>query len=432
MAYGMIDGFKGGTNIESFEYESNGVLCHRAEARALWSVMEKQPTSSILKPGKEIKLFINPKNERRIKSTIEVSLTEDRRRGGWYFNVMANPNSVFKGHNRTGSLLVVRQVKRMFDFVLNWLKEQGANNIGRLQEAVSHGHIHVYSISFAVYSKPFESSAVLTSMIDRWYAMYETRVWLDKDRRHVSLLDELGLARGSGPQYRDSLPLDIFIGSKGTHGNRLMHLDVYNKVSELRDKGKLAAVSAQEQRDLNKRARLDLTVTNYFFRTRWKLKQVTLRNIWAYVKKRWGDVMWQGAVEEFMHFALRRTCLLYMMNPPNVFHAKHATPLARWQAEETGHVKRQGWSDATKKWAADNGVDLSISSRAHLIMLTGLVALQTNTERNVRDWLGSAEAADKYITSLRTVLARTRESARLAKAAAGMTLDFSTPSYGRP
>jgi len=437
MRYTGVDGFNGGASLNSPEIESTGIQCNTKELEQLWNAMLPLKVSIKESGGerKELVAIINTAKNREIERAIFVTLRKDARKGSsWYFNVRTNPASVFTGDNTFGSLRVIAKVREVFHYVLDYFGKRGVD-VTRLKKNVQKGEISVHSVTFASYTNLLANEGLLNALIDRWFFMYETRMLIDKS--YISLLEELGLSRSNGEQYQTSISLNVFAEGRAgrdiqNRGNKLMHLCVYNKIEELREKEKLDEDNAELIDDLSRRARFDLTITNYFFNSQWGIKKVTLRSLYDYVKEHWGDRMWEGAVEDLMKYAVRRTCLQYMMNVPNPFLAEHKNMVTLWeqQLQEKRNTKgRWKWDLKLKKWSDTLGMNLSVSPDAHRIMLLGQVGLHTNTKTNVNTWLSSSKGTKSYLSTLETELNRTRESKVLGKVAASLKLDFSRPTY---
>jgi len=109
MRYGMLDNFRGGAAVDG------GLECTKDEAvvisRAIMACGGQETWA-----GKEFQLKIDDRVIDTVRTRLDVFLQEDRRsKGKWYFNVAANPNSVFKGHNKYGLLEnTVEQVQKLF------------------------------------------------------------------------------------------------------------------------------------------------------------------------------------------------------------------------------------------------------------------------------------------------------------------------------
>lgn len=425
--YAMLDGIAMGT-----EYDTNGAGADsgRIECKnpkELWNVLETHAVTIGIKPGKELTVKLGPAQSKELKREVFIDLKKTNNSERWFLNLRTNPASVFSGENTFGSLLVVKQLRNLFDFILDWIESKGGH-VKRMRDLVRKGEIGLSSISFAVYSGALKNSNAVAMLMDRWYFMYETRV-KNNDGQYISLLEALGVTRGTGEQYKSSISLNIYkynmMGKKLSaveRGTKLMHLCVYNKAEELRSRDKIEEGSKLEN-DLDKRLRFDLTVSAYHFRGGGQ--HLTLRSLNNEMKKRGS---WSVFVEEMLDYAMDRTCLQYMVNCPNVWASEHKEMVSVWLEEierKKGHG-RGAWSDDLCAWAVANDVNLNVSPMAHMIMLQGRMGLTVNTEDNVKKWLTSSEGAKEYLTTMRRVIeVQTRRVAlKGAKNIPALTFDF--------
>jgi hypothetical protein len=427
--YAMVDNINMGTDldVDDTTFESNGVECSDKESKKLMAVMEKN--GGLRDKDGGIIFIMNPGKFKKLGSAITVTLRQDGRAGStWFFNVLANPASVFSGDNTFGNLKLRTQVQDIFYFVLEFLGKKGVD-VTRLTQQVKIGNINIHSVTFAQYSSPLKNEKLMRELIDRWYFMYETR--LHTGERYISLLQELAMKRSVGDQYDDSIALAIYAkGDKLGKGNKLMHLCLYNKAQEKRDNEK--AMGSEEEQDLEKRLRFDLTVSNYYLKNYWSLgAKPTIKGLYDYVKREYPERGWKGAVEALMTYAIERTCLSYMVTVDNPFALQHRGMMKLWEEEYKTNAgkKKVAWDPRLVTWAESLNLSLDISPDAHLIMLQGQAGLLTNTKDHTKRWLSSAKGAALYLEELSGILTKTRESKRLAQAAATLKLDFSKPTY---
>jgi hypothetical protein len=431
--YAMLDGAALGTDYDP-SVDSGRVVCKNP--KDLWLAFERSQEVTVIakKTGKEIIARMDPSDNHDIpiKRTIFLDLKMDKNLR-WHFNIRTNPASVFTGDNTFGSLLVVRQIKEVFNFVLDYFGDMGVN-VQAMRAQVAKGHIVLSSISFAVYTQRVKKPEMLARLLNKWYFMYETRV--EFDRKYMTLLDALGLSRSSGEQYEDSIGLNIFgynLGSRiknaTERGHKLMHLCLYNKAAELRSKDNLAENDDNLVDDLEHRLRFDLTVSSYFFQTAWNMKQVTLRTLYQKMKQKgsWGNV-----VEDLMDYAVDRTCLEYMATAPNVHADEHSEMLKLWesQIEEKNGRALGKWDPRLVEWAEALNVNLKVSPTAHLLIHQGRLGLHMNRADKARLWLSGPEGAKEYAATTMKAAQLEQQHRNFARAVGLLRLDtFGSPNY---
>lgn len=431
--YAMLDGAAIGTDYDP-TVDSGKIECKNP--KSIWKVMEDSKHITVIskKVGKEIVARMDPKDGGSLKRTIFMDLKMDSR-GRWHFNIRTNPASVFTGDNTFGSLMVVRQIKEVFGFVLDYFEDWGVN-VGAMRQQVKKGHIVLSSLAFAVYSDRIRSVERLQSLMGRWYFMYETR--MHSEVEYISLLEALGLARSSGDEYRDSIGLNIYGYNLGARkktaierGHKLMHLCLYNKAAELREKDNLAEGDSDLVDDLEHRLRFDLTVSSYFFQTAWNMKNVTLRSLYQKQKEKGG---WGAIVQQLMTYAIERTCLLYVAAAPNVHAAEHRSMIALWEQQIKDKQGRAlgKWDPRLETWATKYGVNLKVSPTAHLLIHQGRLGLEMNKESNIRMWLSGDTGAQEYAKLTTQAIQQHKKIGRFARAVADLRLDFSAPAYLNP
>jgi hypothetical protein len=429
--YAMLDGAAIGTDCEAGA-DSGRIVCKNPSQ--LWKAFEESREITVIsKKAKEIVAKLDPSASRDlgIKRSIYLELKEDKN-GRWHLNIRTNPASLFTGDNTFGSLFVVRQIKEVFNYILDYFADMGVN-VETMRRQVAAGNIVLSSIAFAVYTDRVKSPELIRRLLSKWYFMYETRI--EFDNRYITLLEALGLARSSGDQYEDSLGLSIFNYNLGARlkksserGNKLMHLCLYNKVEELKSRDNLAENDDNMIDDLEHRLRFDLTVSSYFFQTNWGLKPVTLRTLYQKMRKRGS---WIKIVEDLMEYAVNRTCLEYMAKAPNVHAVEHSEMLALWEsqiAERNGGVPSK-WDPRLEEWAAKLGVRLKVSPTAHLLIHQGRLGLTMHKADKAKMWLSGADGAKKYALSTLKAAKLEQQNANFARAVSLLEFDFSGPDY---
>jgi len=432
--YAMLDGAAIGTEYDP-ALDSGRVVCKNP--KALWKAIEESREITIIaKKADELVARMDPWDNESgrgcrdlpIKRTIYLDLKMSADKKGkkrWHFNIRTNPASVFTGDNTFGSLMVVRQIREVFNFILDYFEDMGVN-VEVMRKQVQRGDIVLSSIAFAVYSDKVKNSDIVRRLLDKWYFMYETRV--EYEGRYVTLLEALGLSRSSGEQFADSLGLNIFgynlaakAKSATDRGHKLMHLCLYDKAAENDD---------ELVDDLERRIRFDLTISRYYFNTAWNMKHVTLRNLYMKMKEKGS---WENVVLELMNYAIDRTCLQYMAVAPNVYAAEHSEILDLWtrQIEQRKGRGSGKWDPKLIRWAEELGVKLKVSPIAHLIMHQGRLGLHMNRMDKAKEWLSSPEGAKKYGLSVTKAAELERKQSNFARAVSKLELDFSSPTYVR-
>jgi hypothetical protein len=416
--HAMIDGLNMGTRLDDDDpsLEPNGVQVVTREASLIQKALSKIP-GCIESPDGSLTVLLHPNKKLPIKSPVSIILRKDARRGdSWFFNVQANPATVFSGDNTYGNLNLKTHVQAIFKVVLDFLETRNCV-LPRLANDVVKGNIWIQSITFAQYTKPLAGD--VESLIDHWYFMLETR--LKHEGKFSSLLQELAIKRSNGDQYDNSISLSIFPpGDKKGQTNKLMHLCVYDKAAE--KESREIPMSDEHAADLGSRLRLDLMVTNYFLRNHWGIKNITVRALYDHVRDQGG---WKIAVSKLMGYALQRTCLQYMLTVSNPFADKEMVAL--WEEGKTGRK----WSSSLQEWGSKNGINLDVSPVAHLIMLHGQMGLISSSTRLVKAAFTDEDGATRYLDKVGAALKKTKEVRLLAKSAGGLVLDFSTrgPSF---
>ncbi len=368
MAYAMLDGFKVGTEVdENLAAETSGIDVPADTVKPLWDALKACGTVLKTRPGTELSVGID-----LLHKKWNVSLRKDGRGSAWYLNISGNA----RVSNEYGSLTPVRDVLSTFNALFKKLRKHWSVP-EEMETRVRRGQIHLHSVTFAVYTVPMEK-AQMKRLFSLWYMLYETRV--ENNGMYESLLSLLGLKRLTGEQYDYGLSLAL-TSKNGQARRTLVKCVAYNKAIECAQAGKQLGV--QTQRDLEKRIRVDLTITNYYMRNQWRIKPM-LRDLVDLARRRGG---WRELVAEVWSHWLRKSCMSYAFSCPNPF----VVPALRsWVTSGAADVR-------TETTAEKLGLNLKIGVAAHRCILWSRW-LMTLSEQDVSKYIsGDARSMEKKL-----------------------------------